>query len=60
MRHTLNRPTPRTMGDAWGHGPAYYDPFEHYTKPLHKRLSFWLLALSLCALAAIFLGVKYA
>lgn len=60
MRAPINRPTPRTMGEAWGQGPGYYDPFEHYTKPLYKRLSFWLVMLTVCAVTAIYLGVKYA
>jgi hypothetical protein len=57
MRHPLNRPTPRTLNEAFGTEPWHYDPFEHYTKPLTQRLFFWALA----ALAAVLLiGIIYA
>ncbi|MCS4292696.1 hypothetical protein M2375_000902 [Comamonas sp. BIGb0152] len=59
MRHPLNRSTPRTMGQAWGHGPGYYDPFEHYTKPLTQRLSFWLALVIVLGLIA-FIWSRYA
>ena len=52
MRNTANRLIPRTMGEAWGHGPAYYDPFEHYTKPLYQRLSFWIMLAVMVMLTA--------
>ena len=53
MRHPLNRPTPRTMEEAWGQG-AYFDPFERYTRPLHKRPFIWLgLAVALGLIAIL-------
>lgn len=59
MRHPLNRPTPRTMEQAFGKGPRYYDPFQRYTRPLHKRLFFWLgLAVALGLIA--FIWSRYA
>lgn len=59
MRHPLNRSTPRTMEEAWGRGAAYFDPFEHYTRPLHKRPFFWLgLAAALVLIA--FIWSRYA
>ena len=54
------RPTPRTLDDAFGHPPSYYQPRETYTKPFYERLYFWALAFTACALAAIYLGVNYA
>lgn len=53
------RPTPRTLGDAFGHPPSHYDPFEHYTKPLHQRLFFWL-AVAIALMLAAFTWSHYA
>lgn len=52
MRNTANRMIPRTMNEAFGHGPAYYDPFEHYVKPFYQRLSFWIMLILFGMLAA--------
>ncbi|GAB2471781.1 hypothetical protein GCM10027082_24080 [Comamonas humi] len=51
MRHPY-RATPRTLNDAFGQPPSYYDPFEHYTKPVTDRLIFYvgLIALAVIAL----------
>lgn len=41
------------MEQAWDRGPGYYAPLQRYTKPLHKRLFFWLglsVALALIAI----------
>ena len=59
MRHTLSRLTPRTTDEAWGRGPAYYDPFEHYTKPLYQRRFFWLALVIVLGLIA-FIWSRYA
>lgn len=47
------------MEEAWGRGAAYFDPFESYTRPLHKRPFFWLgLAAALVLIA--FIWSRYA
>ena len=51
---------PRTWSEAYGLSPQEANPFQRFTKPLYKRLSFWLITLTVCAVTAIYLGVKYA
>lgn len=42
------------MEEAWGWSAAYFDPFEPYTRPLHKRPFFWLgLAVALGLIAIL-------
>ena len=55
MKHPY-RPTPRTMDDGFGHPPSYYDPYEHHTKPLTQRLSFWFACLALVLLSVAMLA----
>ncbi len=56
---SLQLKTPRTLDEACGHRPEYFHPFEHYTKPLHQRLFFWLgLAAALVLIA--FIWSRYA
>jgi hypothetical protein len=57
----LQLKTPRTLDEASWHRPEYFHPFEHYTKPLHQRLFFWLgLAAALALIAFIWSGRRCA
>lgn len=50
--HSVDRPTPRTLQDAFGDGASLCQPH----KPLTQRLSFWLLLVAAVLLAAVLLA----
>ena len=50
--HPVDRPTPRTLQDAFGDGASLCQPH----KPLTQRFSFWLLLVAAVLLAAVLLA----